>query len=341
MQPATSRGTLYTELGVPDQATPRQIRSAYLEKAKEIHPDRVPAGAEREVAERQMAHLNVLMGILGDEAKRAVYDLELKEQRALEVAGIQKIAAALLVRTATQQVPAWRKWGALAAGGFVFIVIGWVGVLMTSDARETEWWQARQKKPAAPKEPVKVIDALASAPKLVPPALLESPVQGERFAERSMDRAAERPVNRLAIRPMERPAAPRQPQASKPNATKLVALRRLPVPPDAPPPVQESRTFSWNGAWKAPSLELRMRNDGKKVHGSYKADIRTARLEFSFEGWADNPDVLNGVWVDPSGARGEFAAKKMEGTVVEMNWWTTGFPRKGTPQRGSARLAMQ
>ena len=71
----------------------------------------------------------------------------------------------------------------------------------------------------------------------------------------------------------------------------------------------------------------------------YQVDRRyVAQVEFSFEGWADNSEILNGVWHDSSGARGEFALKKVEARVMEMNWWTTAFARKGALATGAARL---
>ena len=335
LQSATSRGTLYTELGVEEQATPRQIRSAYLEKAKEIHPDRVPEGAERQAAERRMARLNVLMGVLGDEAKRAVYDLELKRQRAWESASIKDLAAELQLGTV---VPAWRTPWALAAGGLVCLVVGWTGMLIMSDTRETEWWHARQK-PALAKKSAKVSnDTLASVAKPVPVVPAEA-ISAQGFAERPVEYPVERSLNLLPTRPIASRNRGRLVQTSRTKGRKL-SIAREPTPPPVRL-VQENRNVAWEGAWKAPALELSMHNDGRKVRGSYKAVSRTARLELSLEGWADNPDVLSGVWVDASGARGEFAATRTEGTVVDLNWWTTAFPRKGVPQRGSARLQLQ
>jgi len=71
--------TLYDVLGVAANASPEALRSAYLERAREVHPDRWidASGAEREVAERRMQDLTQAWSVLGDPARRRRYDLEI------------------------------------------------------------------------------------------------------------------------------------------------------------------------------------------------------------------------------------------------------------------------
>jgi curved DNA-binding protein CbpA len=66
-----AREDLYAVLGVPPEATARQIRSAYLDLMRRCHPDRAPGdAAAAEVARRA----NAAWTVLGNRRERAVYD---------------------------------------------------------------------------------------------------------------------------------------------------------------------------------------------------------------------------------------------------------------------------
>ena len=63
---------LYRLLGVDRQATEKEMKRAYLIKAKEVHPDRNPKNRE---AEEAFKSVNQAFAILSDRAKRKEYDL--------------------------------------------------------------------------------------------------------------------------------------------------------------------------------------------------------------------------------------------------------------------------
>ena len=58
-------------LGVPRNATPEQIKSAFRSKAKEFHPDKNPDNPH---ADEQMAQINEAYSVLSDDDKRYNYD---------------------------------------------------------------------------------------------------------------------------------------------------------------------------------------------------------------------------------------------------------------------------
>lgn len=66
----------YTILGVAPRATSKEIRIAYLNLARALHPDRVRSGspAEQQLAERRMREVNEAYQVLGDATKRQAYD---------------------------------------------------------------------------------------------------------------------------------------------------------------------------------------------------------------------------------------------------------------------------
>ena len=61
----------YDVLGVAPTATHEEIRVAYHEKARQLHPDRV---GEQEDARRAMQDVNEAWRVLGDAGRRAAYD---------------------------------------------------------------------------------------------------------------------------------------------------------------------------------------------------------------------------------------------------------------------------
>jgi len=70
--------TLYDALGVTPTASAAELRRAYLERARTLHPDRnIDAGpAARAAAERKMQELTAAWQVLGDERRRRGYDRE-------------------------------------------------------------------------------------------------------------------------------------------------------------------------------------------------------------------------------------------------------------------------
>lgn len=71
----------YATLGVSDGAAPEDVRRAYLDLARRLHPDRwIDAGSgEREGVERRMQEVNEAWRVLGNPARRLAYDVERRE----------------------------------------------------------------------------------------------------------------------------------------------------------------------------------------------------------------------------------------------------------------------
>lgn len=71
----------YGTLGVADGAEPDEVRRAYLELARQLHPDRwIDASPpERETAGRRMQDVNEAWRVLGNPGRRLAYDVERRE----------------------------------------------------------------------------------------------------------------------------------------------------------------------------------------------------------------------------------------------------------------------
>jgi len=67
-------------LGLTASATDGEIRAAYVQLARVLHPDRYQLGseAERNLADRRMREVNGAWEVLGRSHKREAYDAELK-----------------------------------------------------------------------------------------------------------------------------------------------------------------------------------------------------------------------------------------------------------------------
>jgi hypothetical protein len=68
----------YEVLGVSSSAGPKELRRAYLERARELHPDRYvdASGTQRADVERGMREVNEAWRILGDAKLKRRYDIE-------------------------------------------------------------------------------------------------------------------------------------------------------------------------------------------------------------------------------------------------------------------------
>ena len=64
----------YEVLGVPRDATAKQIRDAYRKLARQYHPDLQDTPAKKKVAEEKFKEINEAHEVVGDPAKRKKYD---------------------------------------------------------------------------------------------------------------------------------------------------------------------------------------------------------------------------------------------------------------------------
>ncbi len=77
ISPQFNSKDLYKVLGVPINATERQIKSAYRYLAKKHHPDRQPINLSKDDADRTFSFIYNAYEILGNTEKRMVHDASL------------------------------------------------------------------------------------------------------------------------------------------------------------------------------------------------------------------------------------------------------------------------
>src|SRR5579862_2296742 len=72
----------YETLGIPQAATPEQIKHSYRVFVKRFHPDLFPSGSDAQsIAAEQLRKINAAYAILSNPQKRANYDTKLNKRK--------------------------------------------------------------------------------------------------------------------------------------------------------------------------------------------------------------------------------------------------------------------
>ena len=87
----------YAVLGVPQNATEKQIRTRFLELARERHPDRFH-GDEKTRAEAEFQEITQAFNILTDRERRRQLDIELKRPSLAQQGSSQEAAKVYIAR---------------------------------------------------------------------------------------------------------------------------------------------------------------------------------------------------------------------------------------------------
>ena len=95
----------YTVLGLPQNATARQIREHFLDLARQKHPDRF-RGAAKERAEVEFQELTQAFNILSDPERRREVDADLARKDASSGSGHSSQPARVYIKRGAQ---AYRK----------------------------------------------------------------------------------------------------------------------------------------------------------------------------------------------------------------------------------------
>ncbi len=338
--------TYYEELGVSCDASPEEIRKAYRNTSRLLHPDHQQSAELRRVAEAQMRRLNHVVETLCDPAARAEYDECLRESRRESVRLPAPVAAP------PPPAPPSSLPLLLAAAAFGALLCYTVSLL----------WPGAPSPPSSPPP--------APAASVTPPA---SPARAARSRSVPLAGAGALPGRSSASSaPLLNPSASVAPPAPLSESPALspappVAASAAPLEasaPSAPPPaphVASSPPSSapadpLTGVWLAtrdPNLtlapgeyasefvELRLFQQGRQVRGEYRARYRIAdriansQVNFTFAGRTDESEFS---WTGPGGARGKVRLDLRASHVLHLEWLAE-VPAPGSPLRsGSAQL---
>lgn len=325
----------YEELGVAPAASTEEIRLAYKTLARLLHPDQHPEGPMREMAERQMKRLNLMLEVLADPQARQRYD------RSLEPAAPVPEPAGLPRRPWGR--PGLWIWGTAALLGVAGF--GWF-LALEGGAGST------------PRAVPPVASAPAVAPKSEPAAAAESHPPRARAADTSQREAALAAELERAQRAMEALRAERDDalqqvarQRTRPAqadaAPAAEARVTTPVPPPAdtiaprasnPPVEKPAPRFAGEWLYVKPAhpgkqrglyppeyIELKITEKDSVVWGNYHARYWVADqaispvVAFDFEGRAEVP-IARFSWTGAGGAHGQVTLKLNSADAMEVDW---------------------
>ncbi len=317
----------YEEFGVSRLASTEEIRQAYKNLARLLHPDQFQEAALRPLAERQMQRINAIYAVLCDPADRRDYDDSLTAARA--------------------PAPArWKHWGwaalaAVAASGATWLLLD---------------------VPAPPPQSALARPAPAPTPVVASPPLAASlPAETRLEAPPVIAEVAElrRQVERLKADRSQPPAHPRAvetPATESAPPLPAVVVPAPPPPPASPPP--PSATSGFAGTWvyiqspDAPTrrelyppeyIETVISERHGSLRGRYRGRFRVTDraispdVIFQFEGPVQGQKAEL-PWKGGGGAEGEVQLRLLSQNTLEVKWVATTLGRQMGLGSGTAVL---
>jgi len=322
----------FEEFGLTPEATAEEIRLAYRNLARLIHPDQQPDGALRRLAEGQMKRLNAVYDVLGDPVRRRQY------AACLSSPGNAPVRRAWL--------PAGRELGFLAAGA-ALATLCWL------------LFPAAKSEPAAPAAARADVSTAAPARKQAFNANPGRPVKPSAEPSQSdLQPAAVRPERDAALIEPARPVTAVDPPPVRVfQGTKAPALS----PPDpilaaSPHPAPASPGF--RGTWvyvqprlptsQAPAypaeyVEAVIMDEEGVVRGRYRARYKvpdraiSSDVTFRFEG-KSNGETARLSWTGAGGAKGDLSLKLVSSNSMELTWIATDLGSQMGLSSGTAVL---
>jgi curved DNA-binding protein CbpA len=336
----------YEELGLGCGATTEQIRSAYRNLARLLHPDQQQDEELRRLAEVQMKRLNFIHDVLTDPVRRSQYDASLLPASFVADAGPPG-------RLGRKLPFAWRDAGLLAAG----VALGSLFWLLpekpsnTAPAPALAGTAAGQPVPAAqrptearPQESARVPAELSEARRR-----LEA-LRGERDAALAAMAGSGAPAVEPAYAPPIRAVEPLS--LPPPNVVAVAP------PPASISPAPSERGSNFGGTWVyvrprisssqqsmylAEYVEAVIVEQSGILRGRYRARYSvpdrpiSAEVAFRFEG-RHNPGIAEVPWTGPGGAKGDLKLRLISRDKVELSWIATDLGSQMGLASGTAVL---
>ncbi len=319
--------THYEDLGVPAGASGGEIRDAYLNLVRLLHPDMQREPSLKRFAETQMQRIGRAYAVLSDPERRRRYDADL-------ATGVLEAGAPVKPKRGTGRS---RARALITLGWLICAFAGIVGI---------GWYVSQQT--GGPSEPVQVSAApipLTPAASAAPPSGAPSPGVNDKAAEleslRSELAAAkadgERALEQNILQAKELDfltsrilAAPSRPTA---GAGAFTGVWVLPTPKVAPAA----------SAFTPEAVDLILSEQQDKIQGRYRARYpgmgaaEPPMVRFYFDGECQG-SVANAVWSGDGGSRGEIQLKLTSGNGLQLVWSTTQPGKESGPDSGTVAL---
>ncbi len=295
----------YEELGVPRAAPVEDIRRAWRNLARLLHPDQQQDEGLRLLAERQMKRLNEVCAVLTDPVQRMRYDQSLP-------------GAPHPAPPARRWMDAGRRWGLAAA----LAVCAIAAAILTPRSAAPRTTPNRSAGPSAP-----------------PAAYTPKPVRKRAGRTSQIVRRSPDPRNDT---PLHVPVEPSPPEiagntfdTSQPIVVPSIAV---PTPPSPAEPeagiagawfFAPAKSSSGSPALYPPEfIEMFITGTADALHGRYRARYKvgdrpiSGDVRFTFEGQGTgDPLVLS--WTGSEGASGEIRLKPLPDGTLQVTWQAT------------------
>lgn len=329
--------THYDDLGLPSGASEEEIREAYLNLVRLLHPDMQNAPSLKRFADFQMKRVSRAYAVLSDRERRRRYDAELAHR------GGEPDSPVALKRRAGR----WRARALITIGWLICAFAGVIGIgwyVSQQSVASHDFEQLPTAASAAPASPVDTTRVAAAGPGTQPaiPAATGAsdrqadpdPVRAEIAAAKTeRDRALERTIHQakeLDFLSSLILAAPPRPPA---NASRFSGVWVLARP----------KIEAVSSAYSPESVDLIVSGQAGRIQGRYRAlypgmgATEPPMVRFSFEGTCNN-DIANASWTSDDGSKGEIQLKLASDNALQLVWSVSDAANKTGPATGTVAL---
>ncbi|MDX2268519.1 MAG: J domain-containing protein [Bryobacter sp.] len=343
--------TYYEELGVSPQASDEEIRKAYRQVSRLLHPDLHPNPELRSIAERQMRRINEVHATLCDPLKRREYDERLSTEQLPALLARPPISPA--PQSLEKTVPPSMIAGGIFGGLLVFtIMLLWPQVPSPPIQRAIESPRAERQQSEMPKAPGGKQLALASRHKAPGKPVMERVPEAPPLAEASKARTEAREEFAGAtpqFSAMDAPIALPASALTLPQPLPLPSRQELAKPgsPATPPlsgvwiAVRERNEVLGPNDYAAEYVEIRIQQEGNFLRGKLRSKYRipdrlmNPQVNFRFEGKVDEEEFP---WQGEGNAAGRIRLSLDRKNTLHMHWKAESLAPNSQLLEGSGKL---
>ena len=349
----------YEELGVPRFASRDEIRSAYRQRARLLHPDRYSNAELRAIAEAEMRRVNAIAGLLTDPQERLQYDHTLIGEGVAADKSREPIARSQPSRRRLNiGVALWLLAGAVTGLACILafrpdpasvpaVPLVAASSVPTALAIPAQPDSIAGRVPLSPLEGKQRVGTQTSAvdiagPKL-PPSLPRSettgadkPLSPPAPAPAISDSRPAEPVVELHIDAADTPA-PLPPDEIRPahRGAGLVGLWRY---------GRSGQGQALSGSFEVQEVEVGITRQFGEIYGYYEGRYvvlqgrASAEVSFQFSGTTQNESART-TWSSTDGSRGEITLRMLSDDSLEVVWVASHLGRPGRVASGRITLA--
>ena len=318
--------TYYDDLGLSARASSEEVREAYLNLVRLLHPDLSSEPSLKRFSENQLKRLSRAYAVLSDPDRRRRYDAELAgeaEEEPEEPVSAQRSAGRSRAR-------AWITLGWLICAFAGIVGIGWYVSQQAGVPSEPAQVSAAQNPPAAAPNPPAQSSA---APSDNPEKSADVDSLGSELAAAKTER--DRALEQTVLQAKELDFLTGRVLAGRPapGSSRLAGVWVLPA----------SKTTPVASAFTPEAVDLVLSVQQAAVAGRFRARFPgmgapdPPMVRFYFEGQLQD-DVVNAVWNGEDGSKGEIQLKLASDNALQLVWSTTQPGRQSGPDSGTLAL---